>query len=123
MIYSFRAVWFVMSACVSRMEHSTIVEGQRLGTVYIMEGTCSGLRFFMRIEQKVTPTCTYTHTDTCACACTCVCVFFFLLCGAASRRVSRVVVGWVVGCGVVLSTCHCRGGLCPHVVVPLIASS
>ena len=28
-----------MSALVSRMEHSTIVEGQRLGRVHIMEGT------------------------------------------------------------------------------------
>ena len=33
------------------------------------------------------------------------------------------VVGWVVGCGVVLSTCRCRGGHCLCVVVPLIASS
>ena len=40
---SFPAVRFVMSALVSRMEHSTIVEGQRLGTVHIMEGTCSGM--------------------------------------------------------------------------------
>ena len=55
--------------------------------------------------------------------CVYVCVFVFLLCGAVSCRVSRVVVGWVVVCGVVLSTCRCRGGLCPCVVVPLIASS
>ena len=48
LIYSFRAVWFVMSALVSRMEHSTIVEGQRLGTVHIMEGTCSRLRFCVK---------------------------------------------------------------------------
>ena len=46
LIYSFRAVWLVMTALVSRMEHSTIVEGQRLGTVHIIEGTCSRLRFF-----------------------------------------------------------------------------
>ena len=38
MIYSFRA-WFVMSALVSKMEHSTTVEGHRLRTVHIMEGT------------------------------------------------------------------------------------
>ena len=56
------------------------------------------------------------------CACTCVSLFL-LLCGAVSCRVSHVVVGWVVGCGVVLSTCRCRGGLCPCVVVPLIAWS
>ena len=30
------------------MELSTIVEGQTLGTVHIMEGTCSRLRFFFR---------------------------------------------------------------------------
>ena len=40
--------------------------------------------------------------------CVYVCVFVFLLCGAVSCRVSRVVVGWVVGCGVVLSSL-CRG--------------
>ena len=34
-------------------------------------------------------------TDACTCACTCVSLFF-LLCGAVSCRVSRVVVGWVV---------------------------
>ena len=28
--------------------YSTIVEGQRLGTVHIMEGTCSRLRFFVK---------------------------------------------------------------------------
>ena len=32
---------FVMSTFLSRWEHSTIVEGQRLGTVHIMQGTCS----------------------------------------------------------------------------------
>ena len=32
--------------------------------------------------------------------CVYVCVFVFFLCGAVSCRVSRVVVGWVVGCGV-----------------------
>ena len=48
MIYSFPAVWSVMSTLLSRMELSTIVEGQTLGTVHIMEGTCSRLRFFFR---------------------------------------------------------------------------
>ena len=57
LIYSFPAVRFVMSAFVSGMEHSTIVEGQRLGTVHIMEGACSRLRFFARNEQNKTPTC------------------------------------------------------------------
>ena len=31
-----------------KRKHSTIVEGQRLGTVHIMEGTCSRLRFFVK---------------------------------------------------------------------------
>ena len=57
-IYCFLPPWFVMSALVSRMEHSTIVEGQRLGTVHIMEGTCSRLRFFFVRNGKITPTCT-----------------------------------------------------------------
>ena len=52
-----------------------------------------------------------THTDTCTCACTCVSLFF-LLCGAVSCRVSRVIVGWVVGCGVVWC--------CRHVVVVVV---
>ena len=43
--YTVLRAWFVMSALVSRMERSTIVVGQRLGTVHIMEGTCSRLRF------------------------------------------------------------------------------
>ena len=37
-----------MSAFVTGMEHSTIVEGQRPGTVHIMEGMCSRLGFFVR---------------------------------------------------------------------------
>ena len=41
MIYSFPAVWFVMSTLLSRKEHSTILEGQRLGTVRIIKRTCS----------------------------------------------------------------------------------
>ena len=59
-IYSFCALWFVTSTlCYQEREHSTIVKGQRLGTVHIMEGTCSRLRsFFVRNEQKMTPTCT-----------------------------------------------------------------
>ena len=60
--------------------------------------------FSVRIDQKVTPTCTYAHTDTCTCVCVRVCLS--LLCGAVSRRVSRVVVGWVFGCGAV------RCGVC-----------
>ena len=41
MMYSFAAVRFVMSTLLSRRTNSTIFEGQMLGTVHIMEGTCS----------------------------------------------------------------------------------
>ena len=58
----FPAVWSVMSTLSSRMEFSTIVEGQTLGTVHIMEGTCSRLRFFVR--NMNTDMCIYTYTDT-----------------------------------------------------------
>ena len=64
----------------------------------------------------------YMYTYRYVYMCVYVCVFVSLLCGAMSCRVSNVDVGWVVGCGVVLLTCHCRG-LFPCVVVPLIASS
>ena len=38
---------------LSRREHSTTLEGQRLGAVHIMEGTCSKLFFFfVRKEQN-----------------------------------------------------------------------
>ena len=51
------------------------------------------------------------------CVYVCVFVFFFFVVWCLSCRVPRVV-GWVVGCGVVwcgvlLSTCRCRGGPCP----------
>ena len=52
-IYIFSRACFVMSALVSRVEHETVVEGRRLGTVHIMEGTCSRLRFFVRSEQQI----------------------------------------------------------------------
>ena len=45
--FQFSRAWFVMSAIVSRMEHSTIVEFQRLETEHIMKCTCSRL-FFVR---------------------------------------------------------------------------
>ena len=49
-------------------EHSTIVEGRRLGTVHIMEGTCSRLRFFFR--DKYIYMCVYV----------CLCFFFVVWC-------------------------------------------
>ena len=94
----FPAVRFVMSALVSRMEHSTIVEGQRLGTVHIMEGT-----FFREVYTHIhihihihTRTHTFqkkTFTKTCACA-----RLGGWLCG-------RVVWCGVVWCGVLMYWC------------------
>ena len=119
-----RAVCHVYTLLLGR-GYSTIVEGQRLGTVHIMEGTCSRLRFFVRIfiftyTHTHTHTRTHTYANTCTKTCACACVFFFVVwCRVMSCAARR----WVVGCGVVLSTCRCRGGLCPCVVVRLIASS
>ena len=62
-------------------EHSTIVEGQRLGTVHIMEGSCSRLGFFVR-------NILYMYKNMCVH----VCVSFFLLCGAVGGGVGGV--GW-----------------------------
>ena len=69
--------------------------------------------------------CTYTYTYTYTYIYKymyiymCVCLFFVVWCRVMSCAARR----WVVGCGVVLSTCRCRGGLCPCVVVPLFAPS
>ena len=97
LIYSFRALWFVMSAFVSIMEHSTIVEGQRLGTVHIMEGTCSRLRFFVRNEHTMTPRCTgtppCTYTYRYMYMCVYVCVFFFVWCRVMSCVARRCWLG------------------------------
>ena len=115
-----------MSAFASGMEHSTIVDGQKLGTVHIMEGTCSRLRFFIRnmSTDMYMYTEMYMNTYRYMYMCVYVCVFVFFCCVVPCHVVCRRVVdGWVVGCGVVLSMCLCRGGLCPCVVVPLIASS
>ena len=93
-----------MSALATGMEHSTIVEGQRLGTVHIMEGICSRLVFFViyiyiyiykyiqihlhvhiHIQIHVP-----LHVRVRVCLC-----FFLLLCGAVGG------VGWgVMWCGV-----------------------
>ena len=97
-------------------ELSTIVEGQRLGTVLIMEGTCSRLRFYMRNMNTdmfiYTYTCTYTYMyiykdmKTYMCVyiymCVYVCVFVFF-CGAVFLSLVGWLVGWlvVVWCGVV----------------------
>ena len=82
-----------MSALVSRMEHSTIVEGQRLGTVHIMEGTCSR-PCFSREMSKMSDMDMYM--------CVYVCVFFFF-CLVPCHVVCRasLLVGWlgVVWCG------------------------
>ena len=85
----FTAVWFVMSTLLSRKEHSNIVEGQSLGTVHIMEGTCSKLRFFFRNEQNSGTgmhmlmymymyMCMYMCMYAYVCVCMRVCMNFFL---------------------------------------------
>ena len=83
-----------MSALVSRLEHATIVEGERLGTVHIVEATCSRLRFFVR--NMNTDMCTYTYMYIYMCVYVCVFVFASL-------------VGWlgVVWCGVLWSWFPC----------------
>ena len=88
--------------------YSTIEEGQRLGTVHIMEGTCYRLGFFVRNIYIYMYTRTHTCTNTCTFPCACTCVSSFLLCGAVSCRVPRVV-GWL---GVVWC--------CRHVVVVVV---
>ena len=86
----FPAVRFVMSTLflLSR-EHSTIVEGQALGTVHIMED---------RVPDYV-----YRRTHTCTHAYTCTCVSLFFFC---------CVVPLVVGWGWVGWSGVCRGGVC-----------
>ena len=108
---------FVMSAFVSGMEHSTIVESQRLGAVHIVECTCSRLVFF-RVVWAKNDTDMYMNTDMFIYTCerTRASFFFFVLWCRVMSCVAR-------RCGVVLSACRCRGGLCPCVVVPLIDSS
>ena len=87
------------------MELSTIVEGQTLGTVNIMEGTCSRLRFFVRnmntdmciYTYTYTIMYTYIHKNTCTKT-------------SAITRLSGLLCGW---CGVVWcsAVCCCRGVL------------
>ena len=78
-----------MSALLSRRTNSsTILEGQVLGTVHIMEGTCSRLGFFVRNIYIYIYKYKYMYIYMCVY----VCVFVFLLCGA---------VGGGVECGVV----------------------
>ena len=86
-------------------EHSTIVEGQSLGIVHIMEGTFFRdvyLHIQMRTQKHVhvhihiqihIQIHAHIHVRVRVCLC------FFLLCGAVSCRVPRVV-GWfgVVWC-------------------------
>ena len=92
-----------MSTLLSRMELSTIVEGHTLGTVHIMEGTCSRLRFFVRnmnndmciYTYTYTIMYTYIHKNTCTKT-------------SAITRLSGWLCGWVVWCSAV---CCCRGVL------------
>ena len=46
--------------------------------------------------------------------CVYVCVFVFFCCVVPCHVVCPMsLVGWWVGCGVLLSACRCRGGPCP----------
>ena len=91
----FSAVWSVMSTLLSKMERSTIVEGQTLGTVHIMEGTCSRLRFFMR--NMNTDMCIYTYSYTI--------MYTYIYKKYMYIYICVYAVGWLVGwsccCGVV----------------------
>ena len=103
----FPAVWSVMSTLLSRRTNSTILEGQMLGTVHIMEGTCSRDRFFVRNMNTDFYTYTYTYTI----------MYTYIheyTCSKTSAitRLSGWLCGWVVWCGVVwcgvlLSWCPC----------------
>ena len=99
-------MWSVISTLLSRMKLSTIVEGQTLGTIHIMEGTCSRLRFFVRnmnTDMSIytyTYTILYTHIHKNTCTKT-----------SAITRLSGWLCGWVVWCVVVVVVCCCRGVL------------
>ena len=85
-----------MSTLLSRRTNSTILEGQMLGTVHIMEGTCSRLRFFVR--NMNTDMCIYTYTYTIMY--TYIHKYTFTKTSAITR-LSGWLCGWVVWCGVV----------------------
>ena len=98
-------MWSVMSTLLSRMELSTIVEGQTLGTVHFMEGTCSRLRFFVR--NMNTDMCIYTYTYTI--------MYTYIQKNTCTKtsaitRLGGWLCGWVVWCGVG-AVCCCRGVL------------
>ena len=89
-----------------RREHSTIVEGQRLGIVHIMEGTF--LRDIYIYTYKYTNIYKYMYKYMyiymCVYVCMYVCVFVFYVvwCRVMSCAARGWVVGWlgVVWCGV-----------------------
>ena len=77
------------------MERSTIVEGQTLGTVHIMEGTCSRLGFFVRNMN----TDIYTFTI----------MYTYIYKKYMYKNKCVYAVGWLVVWlgGVLLSRCPC----------------
>ena len=88
------------------MELSTIVEGQTLGTVHIMEGTCSRLRFFF-VRNMTTDMCTYTYTYTI--------MYTYIYKNTCAKNKCDYAVEWlVVWLGGVVwcsAVCCCRGVL------------
>ena len=82
-----------MSTLLSRMELSTIVEGQRLGTVHIMEDRVPDYVYRYRYSYTYTYTYTYTYIYMYTCIYVYVCVFVFFFCCCVVPLV--VGVGWV----------------------------
>ena len=85
MIYCFAAVRLVMSTLLSRRTKSTILEGQMLGTVDIMEGTCSQ-------AWKVLHLYLFSFSVSVSVCSACWCAWFapcprFSLCGASAMKV------------------------------------
>ena len=120
--------WFVTSTLC-------FLEGERLGTAHIMEGTCSRLRFFVRDMNTDMNIYTSIHIHIqihvftivrvqFSCACTCVSLSVFALwCRVMSCAARR----WLVWCGVVWCVVLCCVVLCcvvlcccRHVVVVVV---
>ena len=111
MIYSFaRVVCHVHTLLLAR-ELSTIVEGQGLGTVHIMEGACSTMCFLEKYEHQHVHFHIHIHIQIHVyfmyvyihmCVYVCVFVFFVVWCRVMSCAARRWEVGWLdVGrCGV-----------------------
>ena len=95
-----------------RRERSTIVEGQMLGTVYIMEGTCSRLCFLLRNMRHVhihiqiqIRIHVYIHVRVRVCLCFFVAWCHVMSCAARCWLLVGWLGGWVVVVVVVVVWC------------------